>query len=223
MTTSEHTGRPRRLVVGITGATGAIYGIRLLLALRDTPVETHLIVSDWALKTIAIETDFRPKDVFDLADRTYRPENQAAAISSGSFLTDGMIIAPCSVKTLAAIATGYTDTLIARAADVTMKEHRRLVLSVRESPLNATHLENMLRLARAGVVIAPPVPAFYARLVSLDDMINQTVGRMLDQFDIEHHLVRRWTERSANPAAADHPAAYVAADPAARRSGTEAR
>ena len=188
-----------RLVVGITGATGAVYGIRLLQALQETDVETHLVVSDWALKTIAVETSYRPAEVLELADRTYRPDNQAAAISSGSFLTDGMIVAPCSVKSLAAIANGYADNLIARAADVTMKEQRKLVLLVRESPLNAIHLENMLKLARAGVVIAPPVPAFYASLSSLDAMVDHTVGRLLDQFRIEHSLTRRWGERRSGP------------------------
>lgn len=184
-----------RLVVGITGATGAIYGIRLLESLRDSDYETHAVVSDWAQKTIAVETSYRPDDVLKLADRAYRPDNQAAALSSGSFLTEGMIIAPCSVKTLAAIANGYADNLIARAADVTMKEQRKLVLLVRESPLNAVHLENMLKLARAGVVIAPPVPAFYAGLTDLDDMVDHTVGRMLDQFKIPHSLARRWGDR----------------------------
>lgn len=184
------------LIVAITGATGAIYGVRLLQALQDTSVETHLVISDWARKTITVETGLRAEDVLEMADRTYRPENQAAAISSGSFRTRGMIVAPCSMKTLAAIATGFTDTLIARAADVQLKEQRKLVLLTRESPLNQLHLENMLRVARAGAVIAPPVPAFYARLTSLDDMVDHTVGRLLDQFDIEHDLVRRWGEHA---------------------------
>lgn len=183
-----------RLVVAITGATGAIYGIRLLEALRETPIESHLVVSDWAMKTISIETSYRPADVLGLADRVYRAENQAAAISSGSFLTRGMVVAPCSVKTLAAIATGYADNLIARAAEVTLKEQRKLVLLVRESPLTAIHLENMLKLSRAGAVIAPPVPAFYANLKSLDEMVDHTVGRLLDQFEVGHSLVRRWAD-----------------------------
>jgi len=188
-----------RLVVGITGATGAIYGVRLLEALRDAAVETHLVVSEWALKTIAVETSYRAEDVLGLADRTYRPDNQAAAIASGSFLTKGMIVAPCSVKSLSAIANGFADNLVTRSADVTMKEQRRLVLLVRESPLNAIHLENMLKLARAGVVIAPPVPAFYAAPRDLDDMVNHTVGRLLDQFQIPHQLTRRWGERRGEP------------------------
>lgn len=189
-----------RLVIGMTGATGAIYGVRLLEALRDSPLESHLVVSEWARKTIAIETGYRPEEVFALADRTYREDNQAAAISSGSFVTEGMIIAPCSVKTLAAVANGFADNLVARAADVTLKEQRRLVLLVRESPLNVIHLENMLKVARAGAVVVPPVPAFYARLESLDDMVNHTVGRLLDLFRIEHSLVRRWGDGGGQPA-----------------------
>lgn len=191
-----------RLIVGITGATGAIYGIRLLEALKGGPVETHLVMSDWARKTIAIETGRSPSDVLALADRTYRPDNQAAAISSGSFRTLGMVIAPCSMKTLAGIANGFADNLVSRAADVQLKEGRKLVLLARESPLNAIHLENMLKLARAGAVVAPPCPAFYAHLTSLDDMVDHTVGRLLDQFDIEHSLVRRWGE-SVSLAAAE--------------------
>jgi len=183
---------PSRLVIGMTGATGAIYGVRLLEAVRDSGVESHLVVSEWARRTIAIETGYRPEAVLELATRTYRADNQAAAISSGSFRTDGMVIAPCSVKTLAAIASGFADNLIARAADVTLKEQRRLVLVVRESPLNVIHLENLLKVARAGAIVVPPVPAFYARLRSLEDMVDHTVGRVLDLFGVEHSLVRRW-------------------------------
>lgn len=184
----------QRLVVAITGATGAVYGIRLLEALHQTPIESHLVVSEWALKTIAIETDYRPADVLELGDRVYRADNLAAAISSGSFLTRGMVIAPCSMKTLAALASGYADNLVARAADVTLKERRKLVLLVRESPLSAIHLENMLTLTRAGAVIAPPMPAFYTHLSTIAEMVDETVGRLLDQFGIEHDLVRRWPE-----------------------------
>lgn len=191
-----------RIVIAITGATGAIYGIRLLEALRDTPIETHLVMSEWAAKTISIETTFRPDEVMALADRTYRSQNQAASISSGSFLTRGMIIAPCSGKTLAAIANGYSDNLVSRAADVTLKEHRKLVLMVRESPLSLIHLRNMLCVAEAGAIIAPPVPAFYAHLQDLDEMVDHTVGRLLDQFDIQHSLVRRWSD-SQNGRTAD--------------------
>ncbi len=196
---SVQDGRPAnkpRLIIGISGATGAIYGVRLLEVLQGGPVETHLVMSDWARKTIAVETSWRPSDVLALADRTYRADNQAAAISSGSFRTLGMVVAPCSMKTLAGIANGFADSLISRAADVQLKEGRKLVLVARESPLNAIHLENMLKVARAGAVVAPPSPAFYARLTSLEDMVDHTVGRILDQFDIPHSLVRRWGERS---------------------------
>lgn len=185
-----------RIVVGITGASGVIYGIRLLTALRQAGVETHLVVSEWAAKTLAIETEYRLTDLVDLAYRSYRPDNQAAAIASGSFLTDGMVVAPCSAKTLAGIANGYSDNLVIRAADVTMKEQRKLVLVVRESPLNTIQLENMLKLARAGVVISPPVPAFYAGIRAIDEMVDHTVGRMLDQFGVPHTLTRRWGESS---------------------------
>jgi 4-hydroxy-3-polyprenylbenzoate decarboxylase len=181
-----------RLIVAITGASGTIYGIRLLEALRETPLETHLVMTDWAKKTMAIETDRRPEDVVRLADRVYREDNLAAAISSGSFLTTGMVIVPCSVKTLGGIASGVADNLVTRAADVTLKEQRKLVLAVRESPLHSIHLENMLRVSRAGAVIAPPMPAFYAKPESIQDLIDHTVGRLLDLFGIEHELVHRW-------------------------------
>ena len=150
-----------RLTVGITGATGAIYGVRMLEVLRDTPVETHVIMSEWARKTIITEVGRKPDEVLALADYVYDEANQAARLSSGSFLTGGMVVAPCSMKTLAAIATGYAESLIPRAADVCLKEGRKVLLMVREAPLSAIHLENMLKLARLGVVIMPPVPAFY--------------------------------------------------------------
>lgn len=184
-----------RLTVGITGATGAIYGVRMLEVLRETPVETHLIMSDWARKTIITEVGRKPDEILDLADYVYEEENQAARLSSGSYLTGGMVVAPCSMKTLAAIATGYAESLIPRAADVCLKEGRKVLLMVREAPLNAIHLENMLKLARMGVVIMPPVPAFYARPRSLDEMVDHTVGRALDHFGIELNLVRRWGDR----------------------------
>lgn len=181
-----------RLVVAITGASGTIYGIRLLEALRETPVETHLVITEWARRTMAIETDHRPQDVLRLADRVYRENNLAAAIASGSFLTRGMVIAPCSMKTLSGIASGAADNLVTRAADVTLKEQRKLVLAVRESPLHAIHLENMLRAARAGAVIAPPMPSFYARPETIQDLVDHTAGRLLDHFGIDHELVHRW-------------------------------
>jgi 4-hydroxy-3-polyprenylbenzoate decarboxylase len=184
-----------RLMVAITGATGAIYGVRMLEVLRDTPVETHLVMSSWARKTIVAETGRNPDDVSAMADYVYDAENQAARLSSGSFVTGGMLVAPCSMKTLAAIANGYSENLIHRSADVTLKEGRKLLLLVRESPLSVIHLENMLKLARMGVVIMPPVPAFYARPRSLDELVDHTVGRALDHFGIELNLVRRWGER----------------------------
>jgi flavin prenyltransferase len=204
-----------RLTLGITGATGAIYGVRMLEVLRDTPVETHLIMSSWAQKTIIAETGRNPTDVLRMADYVYEEENQAARLSSGSFLTGGMVIAPCSMKTLAAIANGYSENLIQRAADVNIKEGRKLLLLVRESPLSVIHLENMIRLARIGVVIMPPVPAFYARPRSLDEMIDHTVGRALDHFGIELNLVRRWGDRrrAGSPPQRDIPATFVGDDP----------
>lgn len=194
---------PRRLVVAMTGASGAIYGIRLLEALRDEPIETHLVMSDWARKTIVWETDYRAATVAKMADVVYPEDDLNAPIASGSFLTDGMVVAPCSMKSLAAIASGLSGSLVHRAADVALKEHRRLVLLVREAPLSVIHLENMLRVARAGAIVSPPVPAFYARPTSLDDMVEHTVGRLLDHFGIERGLVRRWdgtNHRSGQPA-----------------------
>lgn len=183
---------PERLIVGITGATGTIFGVRLLEALRGEGVETHLVMSKWAARTLAHETSYTLEAVQALADHTYQPGNQGAAISSGSFLTRGMIVAPCSMRTLAAIATGQGDNLLHRAADVILKERRKLVLLVRESPLNDIHLENMLKLSRMGVVILPPVPAFYNHPQTLDDMINHIVMRALDQFEIHVDAARRW-------------------------------
>lgn len=183
-----------RLVIGISGATGAIYGIRLLEALKEATIETHLIMSSWAEKTITIETSYKIDEVKTLASRVYSSSNQAAAISSGSFITDGMIIAPCSMKSLAAISQGFTDNLLARAADVILKERRKLVILPRETPLNEIHLENMLRLARMGVTIMPPMPAFYNKPQNLDDIVNHIVARTLDQFGIENNLTKRWLQ-----------------------------
>lgn len=183
--------RPK-IIVGITGASGAIFGISILQALRALSVETHLVMSEWAEKTIRIETDFDPKKVVKLATRHYRADNLAAAISSGSFLTEGMIIAPCSMKTVGEIAGGLSGSLISRAADVQLKERRKLVLMVRESPLNSIHLENFLRLSHAGAVIAPTMPAFYTRPETVDDIVQQIVGRTLDQFDLRHPPTKRW-------------------------------
>jgi len=185
------------LLVAMTGATGAIYGVRLLETLRDLDIETHLIVSRWAEATIRTETDRPPADVRSLASVVYDEDDLAAPPASSAFVTAGMIVAPCSMRTLAAVANGLSDNLIQRAADVHLKERRKLVLLVRESPLSVIHLENMLRVAKAGAVVAPPVPAFYARLRSLDDMVDHTVGRALDQLGVEHERIRRWGERRA--------------------------
>jgi flavin prenyltransferase len=182
----------RRLIVAITGASGAIYGVRLLERLRDLPVETHLIATKWARVTIEHETGRSFAEVKQLADHVYAENDQAAAVSSGSFLTDGMVIAPCSTKTLAAIANGFAYNLVCRAADVVLKERRRLVLVVRETPLHATHLRNMLTLTEMGATVAPPVPAFYALPQSIDDIVDQTVERLLDQFDFQLDSPYRW-------------------------------
>ena len=182
---------PRRLIVAITGSTGTIYGVRLLQLLRDTDVETHLVVSRWGARTLLQETPFSLAEVQKLATRAYPAADQGAAISSGSFITLGMAIVPCSMRTLAAIAHGQADNLVHRAADVVLKERRRLVLAAREAPLSEIHLENMLKLARMGVVITPPVPAFYDHPRSIDDIVDHTVGRLLDLFDI-HLDTARW-------------------------------
>jgi 4-hydroxy-3-polyprenylbenzoate decarboxylase len=183
-----------RIIVGISGATGAIFGIRILEALRDKGVETHLVMSKWAETTIALETSYSVADVTKLASFVHSPMNQAASISSGSFRVDGMIIAPCSMKTLASIRIGYTDGLLARAADVVLKERKKLVLLTRETPLNDIHLENMLTLSRMGAVILPPAPAFYNKPASVDDIVNHIVARTLDQFDIDNNLTKRWKD-----------------------------
>lgn len=184
--------KPQRLIVGITGATGTIFGVRILQMLHGSGVETHLVVSKWAARTLTHETPYALKDVQSLATQNYNIGAQGAAISSGSFVTLGMVIAPCSMRTLAAIAHGLGDNLIHRAADVILKERRKLVLVVRESPFNEIHLENMLKLARMGVVILPPVPAFYNNPQNLDDMINHITMRVIDQFDIHLDVMNRW-------------------------------
>jgi 4-hydroxy-3-polyprenylbenzoate decarboxylase len=182
----------RRLVVGLTGASGAIYGVRLLQRLRELDVETHLIASRWARVTIEQETDFSFAEVKALASVVYSDKDQAAAVSSGSFRTCGMVVAPCSVKTLAGIATGYADNLVCRAADVVLKERRPLVLVVREAPLNTIHLRNMTTLSELGATIFPPTPAFYHRPTSLDDVVDYTVLRVLDQLDLGGDSPWRW-------------------------------
>ena len=185
---------PRRIVVAISGASGAIYGIRMLEALRaDRTVELHLIVSSGAKATIAYETDRSLEDVLALADVVHDEKNLAASLASGTFLTHGMVVAPCSVRTMSAIANALDDNLIVRAADVHLKERRRLVLLVRETPLNATHLRLMHDLTLAGAVILPPVPGFYHRPKTMLDLVDHSVGKALDQLDIEHQLFRRWS------------------------------
>jgi flavin prenyltransferase len=181
-----------RLIVGITGATGVIYGVRLLERLREAGVETHLVISRWGVRTLLHETPYSREHVEALATMTYAPGDMGAAIASGSFKTDGMIVAPCSAKTLAAVAHGYGDNLIHRAADVVLKERRRLVLVVREAPLSDIHLQNMLTLSRMGVVVLPPLPAFYNHPRTIDDIVDHTVSRMLDQFGLETSGVERW-------------------------------
>ncbi|NEG90746.1 UbiX family flavin prenyltransferase [Leclercia adecarboxylata] len=185
----------KRLIVGISGASGAIYGVRLLQVLRDVAdVETHLVMSQAARQTLSLETDYSLRDVQALADVVHDARDIAASISSGSFKTAGMVILPCSIKTLSGIVNSYTDTLVTRAADVVLKERRPLVLCVRETPLHLGHLRLMTQAAELGAVIMPPVPAFYHRPQSLDEVINQTVNRVIDQFDIElpDDLFTRW-------------------------------
>ena len=181
-----------KLIIGITGSTGAIYGIRMLEALKKLNVETHLIMSEWAEKCISMETEYTIDYVKSLATNTSNEKNMASSVSSGTHRVDGMIIAPCTMKTLSAIANGYDNTLITRAAGVTIKESRKLILMARETPLSAIHLENMLKLSRLGVVILPPVTEFYTKPKSINDIVNHGVGKCLDQFNIEHDLYHRW-------------------------------
>jgi 4-hydroxy-3-polyprenylbenzoate decarboxylase len=186
--------KTRRLVVGISGATGIVYASRLLELLKPTNVETHLVVSRAGDITRSQETDLTSERLRGLADVTYTIGNIAAPLASGSFKTIGMVVLPCSMKTLAEIATGLSESLLSRAADVTLKERRRLVLMVRETPLNLIHLRNMLSVTEAGAIVFPPVPAFYTEPTSIEDMVTQTVGRILDLFDIELPGIRRWGE-----------------------------
>ncbi|MDT8863002.1 UbiX family flavin prenyltransferase [Alkalihalobacillus sp. MEB130] len=184
----------KRIIVGISGASGAIFGIRMLEALRAYHVETHLVMSKWAETTIRLETEYTVDQVKGLASVVHSSMNQAASISSGSFRVDGMIVAPCSMKTLGTIRAGISEGLLGRAADVILKERRKLVLLPREAPLNEIHLENMLALTKMGAVIIPPVPAFYNHPKTLDDIVNHIVSRTLDQFDIDNDLTKRWME-----------------------------
>jgi len=184
----------KRIIVGISGASGIIYGVTILRTLRTLGFETHLVMSPSAEVTLAHETDLKVKDVLALADHWYKPSNIGAAISSGSFRTKGMIIAPCSIRSMSEIASGVTSTLLSRAADVVLKERRRLVLMVRETPLHLGHLRTMTTLAEAGAIIAPPVPAFYSSPETVQDLVDHTVGRVLDLFEIDSGQVKRWGE-----------------------------
>ncbi|KAF5005781.1 hypothetical protein FDECE_7791 [Fusarium decemcellulare] len=192
---SDYTPRPRRrkrIIVALTGATGSILGIKTLIALRRLNVETHLIISKWAENTLKYETDYTVANVRALADSVHNNHDMAAPIASGSFRVDGMVVVPCSMKTLSAISTGYCDDLISRAADVVLKERHRLVLVTRECPLSGIHLQNMLTVTQNGGIIFPPVPAFYTRPASMDDLVDHSVGRMLDLFDLDTEDFDRW-------------------------------
>jgi 4-hydroxy-3-polyprenylbenzoate decarboxylase len=183
----------KKIIIGMSGASGLIYGIRLLEVLKAAPqVETHLVMTASARLNIALETDWQADAVIALADQVHSVKDLAANIASGSFRTDGMIVAPCSMKTLSAIVNSYADNLLTRAADVILKERRRLVLMPRETPLHAGHCELLLKACQIGAIVAPPMPALYARPKTIDDMINHNVGRVLDLFDIESGLVKRW-------------------------------
>lgn len=185
---------PARLIIGISGASGSIYGVRLLQLLRDTPIETHLVMTPSAKLTLSLETDYKPAEVEALADVVHSSKDIGASIASGSFRTLGMIVAPCSIRSMSEIAAGTTASLLTRAADVVLKESRRLVLMVRETPLHRNHLRHMTELAELGAIIAPPVPAFYARPGSLEEMVDHSLGRVLDLFDIDVGVVKRWGE-----------------------------
>ena len=182
----------RRLVVGISGASGVVMGVRMLQLLREAQVETHLVMSRGAQITLSHETDWKVRDVQALADASYRQEDIAAAISSGSFRTDGMVIVPCSMRTLAEVATGASTSLLTRAADVVLKERRRLVLMVRETPLHLGHLRNMVAATEIGAVVCPPVPAFYSRPRTIEELVDHSLGRVLDLFDIAVPGLKRW-------------------------------
>ena len=188
------------LVVALTGATGIVYGVRLLERLREAGVGSHLVMSKWAIQTMLQETDYTVEGVKRLATEVHSPEDLGASISSGSFVTRGMVVAPCSMRTLAAVSTGSGTNLIHRAADVVLKERRRLVLVPREAPLSDIHLEHMLRLSRMGAVIFPPVPAFYQRPATVADLVDHTVMRVLDQFGLHLDDAGRWTGRNASSA-----------------------
>lgn len=188
----NHQTRRKRIIVAFTGATGSILGIKALIALRRLNIETHLIISRWAESTLKYETEYTVANVRALADHVYNNHDMSAPISSGSYRVDGMIVVPCSMKTLAAINAGLCDTLIARAADVIIKERRKLLLVARECPLSGIHLQNMLSLTQNGAIIFPPVPAFYHRPSTIDDIVDHSVGRMLDLFGLDTQDFDRW-------------------------------
>ena len=190
--TVQPTQEPKRLIVGISGASGIVYGVRILQVLQHSDIETHLVMSDSAKMTLATELDMSIEDVQRLATHVHNAKNIGATISSGSFKTMGMVVAPCSIRSLSEIAYGMTTSLLSRAADVVLKERRRLVLMVRETPLHAGHLKAMTQASENGAILMPPMPAFYARPKTLDDMVNHSVGRALDLFDIETSMVARW-------------------------------
>jgi flavin prenyltransferase len=193
LSTSLHPPAHRkRIIVGMTGATGAILGIKILIALRRLNIESHLIISKWAEATIKYETDYSSKNVRALADHVHSINDMAAPVSSGSFKTDGMIVVPCSMKTLAAISSGYCDDLISRTADVMLKERRKLVLVARETPLSEIHLRNMLSVTKSGAIVFPPVPAYYIKATSIEALTDQTVGRVLDLFNLDTADFERW-------------------------------
>lgn len=186
----------KRLIIGITGASGAIYGVRLLELLRELKIETHLVISKSAEITLALETNYKAKDLAVIASEVHPINDIAASISSGSYQNEGMIIAPCSIRTCAEIATGVTSSLLTRAADVTLKQRRRLVLMVRETPLHTGHLETMAKVSSYGAIVFPPVPAFYSKPASLEDMVSQTLARVLDLYDLETPGLKRWKDKS---------------------------
>jgi 4-hydroxy-3-polyprenylbenzoate decarboxylase len=190
----------RRIIVGISGASGIVYGVRMLEALRAAGLETHLVMTRSAQITLGHEMPLKPADVFALADVNHRVDNLSAAISSGSFETMGMVVCPCSIRSLSEIATGVTSSLLSRAADVVLKERRRLVLMVRETPLHLGHLRTMTQVTEMGAIVMPPVPAFYTLPATIDDIVNHSVGRALDLFGIESDLVRRWQTPPASRA-----------------------
>jgi len=195
----------KRIIIGISGASGVIYGARLLEVLKDTDYETHLIISESGKLNIEIETRYKPADIESMADHVYDHKNMAASLASGSYITEGMVVVPCTIKTLSGIANSYNENLLVRAADVTLKEKRKLVLVVRETPLHKGHLRLMTMAADVGAHILPPVPSFYHQPQSIEDIIDQTIGKIFDYLDIQHDLFKRWGEDNNNADNQDAP------------------